>query len=72
MGKVKTKEDRDREICGNKQLIRWIEELTLKVDKLKSSIEDKEEEKNMSQQCDIELQKQLNNLRNMEDTIDGG
>ena len=72
MGKVKTKEDRDREICNNKQLIRWIEELTLKVDKLKSSIEDKEEEKNMSQQCDIELQKQLNNLRNAEDTIDGG
>jgi len=50
----------------NEQLRNWVKELTGKVEKLQSTLEDTDEEKLMWQQSAIELQAQLHELRNME------
>ena len=71
MANVKAKKDSDRVACDDEErLKRLIKELTLNVNKLEFSIKNKDEEKNMWQRSAIELQRQLNDLRNMEGVTD--
>mmetsp|Transcript_5002 Transcript_5002/g.5818 ORF Transcript_5002/g.5818 Transcript_5002/m.5818 type:complete len:123 (-) Transcript_5002:407-775(-) len=54
----------------NGQLKCCVKELVEKVKKLESSLEDKEEEKKMWQKSALELQVQLNDLRDMSGILD--